>query len=197
MNNVSDETIYMEIVKSKIATNCYSAFMYYCERVIPFCPTRPGIARSLLRIAIRPLFYLGYFETQTIIEIFKSREVAELVGIKNMKDDYAKFMVWLNENRELVDISIKELEVCCIFYDLAYDAAKNNVILNHAVEKEMEEVFVSVSDREIEFHTFNEFRCFFGSMLRENNAVLSDSEIDRIILEEGIKERYFDCINAG
>jgi hypothetical protein len=199
MENKDDETIYQEIVSAKVSQSCQSAFEDYCLLVIPICPQRPNIARSLLRVAIRPLFYLGYCESQIVIEILKSREIAGLFDRENMNSIYTEFLIWMTEHSDLIDLCVKDLKLCCFLYDLYYDEVKNKVILNHKLKKDMETVFFGVADIEIykEFSVFEEFKIFFLHLFHENGLVLNDEERNRIITEERIEKEYFSKIREN
>ena len=196
MENKNDEIIYQEILSAQVSQNCEAAFEDYCVMIVPICPIRQNIAHSLLRIAIRPLFYLGYFDSQYIIEIFKSREIAGIFDRKNMNGDYNQFIIWIMEHSGLVDLCVKELKLCCLFYDLYYDEIKNKVIFDRECEKSMEMAFSGVLENKIykEFSSFEEFKYFFTFLFCENGIILNHEEIDRIIMEEEIKIKYFDKI---
>jgi len=177
---LSAEEIHSRVLSAKVSLNCLGAAEGYFEIVAPLCPIREDIAHSLLRIATRPIFYLGVTSYEGILSTIKDINFGRL-----------GFLKWLSRNNEMVADIVKELTICCFFYDLEYDKGKNAVVLNHKVDKLMESVFVEISDRDVykEFLSFSDFKLFFYCFFKEFG--ISDCEIGRLILEESYEDSYF------
>ena len=160
-----------------------SASEEYFEIIAPICPVREDIAHSLLRITIRPIFYLGITSSMNM-----------LLTIYDLSKDKNVFTKWINENTNIVNTIVKELTICCFFYDLKYDKDKNIVILDHKRKDNIIPVFVEIPDRDIynAFRSFNEFKQYFYSLFSE--YTIEQDELDRLILEENYEEEYFRLI---
>jgi len=176
----SNEKTYHRVRLATVSGNCEDAAIDYFKLVAPICPDKGDIAHSLMRLAMRPIFYLGVGEVRSMFAY-----------IEYVNRSRPSFLKWLSENQDIIALVIKELTVCCFFYDLRYDKEKNIVILNHKVDAEMACVFVEIQDRDIykEFLSFNDFCEYFHSFL--NAYGIAKNEIDRLILEEQYKERFF------
>jgi hypothetical protein len=183
INNNSDEDLYHNVRLSQVSSNCEFAAIDYFKIVSSLCPSKPEIAHSIMRIAIRPLFYLGICEPRQMTMV-----------IEKINKGRKKFLKWLEENANIIEIIIKELTICCFFYDMNYNNDKNLVVLNHKRKKEMSSIFVEIQDKNMyeEFSTFDSFRIFFHSLF--NNCSISQNELDRLILEEDYKNKYFSYV---
>ena len=176
----SNEKIYHHVRSATVSYNCEQAAKDYFEMIAPLCHDKEDIAHSLLRLAIRPVFYLGITDSDGMFSY-----------IEFINKNKHSFLGWLSSNKDIVMLIIKELTICCFFYSLKYDDEKKIVKLDHKVSREMEDVFVEIQDRDIyeEFSTFNSFKEYFYSFFHELG--ISNIEIDRIILEEGYKDEFF------
>lgn len=61
-NNTKEEMLYFKILKVRVSQNCIGAAEDYFSMIAPLCLYNSSIALTLLRLAIRPLFYLGITE---------------------------------------------------------------------------------------------------------------------------------------
>ena len=177
------EDIYHEIRLAEVSQNAFYAATDYFEKIAPLCEKYPEIAHSLMRIAIRCIFYCGICHAKDVI--------AQVNAINKGNPVY---LTWLSKNEPMIEMIVKELTVCCFFYDLKCDG--NKVILDHKIKKEMAGVFVEIPDREIyqEFSTFEAFKDFIGKLYHEYD--LKEDEIYRLILEEGYEKEFFSSDSA-
>jgi len=180
---LSGDEIYNRVRLAKVSYNCESAADDYFAIIAPVCPVREDVAHSLLRIAMRMIFYLGVTSNKYMF-----------LNIEAINSNRPTFLEWVSANNKIVETIVKELTICCIFYDLKFDIEKNVVILDHKRTEEMKNVFHEMQDREIykEFQSFEEFKAFFYSLFAEHQ--ISQDELDRLILEEDYKEKYFDMM---
>jgi len=180
---LSGDEIYNRVRLAKVSCNCETAAEGYFEIIAPICPIREDVAHSLLRIAMRMVFYLGVCKLD-----------AMLTEIEYLTRNHPLFLKWLHNNMNMVALIMIELETCCIFYDLRFDIEKNAVILDHKRREEMKDVFSEVQDRDIfkEFLSFEDFKTYFYSLFAEYQ--ISQDELNRLILEEDYKDNYFDLL---
>jgi len=176
----SNEEIYHRVRLSDVSYNCEQAAVDYFGLIAHLCPDKEDIAHSLLRLAMRMVFYLPIAGFEDLLDF--------IVCINRGRPSFLK---WLKENREMLALIYKELTICCFFYDLRYDDEKKIVILDHKVDEEMAYVFVEIQDRNIykEFPSFSDFEEYFHSFFDAYG--LAKDEIDRLILEEGYKATFF------
>jgi len=177
---MTSEDIYHAIRRAKVNQNAAYASSDYFEKVAPLCEEYPDIAYSLMRIAIRPLFYCG---------LTSAKDVLDAVGGIN-RENFV-FLAWLEKNEDMVTMIVKELALCCFFYDLKYDKVRKQVILEHKISKRKADVFVEIKDKDIfeTFSSYEEFRAYVRSLYCEYD--LNEDEIDRVMLEEGYEKKYF------
>ncbi|MCL2360116.1 MAG: hypothetical protein FWC74_10275 [Candidatus Bathyarchaeota archaeon] len=176
----SNEKTYHRVRLAPVSGNCEFAAADYFRLIAPLCPAKEDIAHSLLRLAMRPVFYLPIADFENLLEI-----------IMYINKDRPSFLKWLNENRDMIDLIFKELTICLFFYDLRYDDEKKIVILDHKVDEEMAYLFVEIPDRNIykEFLSFDDFKEYYHSFF--NAYGIGKEEIDRLILEEGYEVNFF------
>ena len=181
---MTSEDIYHAIRKAKVNKNAAYAAVDYFEKISPLCEKYPDIAHSLLRIAIRPLFYCGLSSKEDVLD-----------AISGINRENSAFLAWLEKNECMVTMVVKELTVCCFFYDLKYDKVKKQVTLEHRVSKRKSDVFVEIKDKNIfeAFSSFEEFRAYVRSLYCEYD--LNEDEIDRLMLEEDYEEKYFSKLS--
>ena len=180
---LSVDDMHNRVRSAEVSQNCATAAEDYFEIIAPICPDREDAAHSLMRIAMRTVFYLGVTDYSGII-----------ANVKAINQHRPHFLEWVSANGKMVETIIKELTICCFFYDLKFDIEKNVVILNHKRSEIMRNVFYEVSDRDIfnEFLSFDNFKAFFYSMF--DGIQISQDELDRLILEEDYKVKYFDLM---
>jgi len=164
-----------------VSYNCASAAESYFEIISPICPIREDIAHSLLRIAMRPLFYLCIDKFEAI-----------LTEMKHLTRNNPTFLKWLSDNHDMVTLILAELRICGLLGFFDYDNVKDVVILKPYV-KEVSCPFEETHNIDIkDFSTYNDFKNFFYSLF--NGYEISHDEIDRIILEEDYEKKYYGCI---
>ena len=179
-SEMTSEDIYNAIRLSKVSKNAAYAAGDYFEKIAPLCEEYPDIAYSLMRIAIRPLFYCG---------LSSKEDVLDAVG--GINKDNSAFLTWLEKNEWMIPMIVKELTVCSFFYDLKYDKIRKQVILEHRISKRKADVFVEIADRNIfeTFSSFEEFEAYVRSLYCEYD--LNEDEVDRMMLEEDYEKKYF------
>ena len=117
---------------------------------------------SLLRLFVRPLFYMGYETPADYIDYCKSHSGRnENIKLKQ-SDELCDFM---KENIALISKIIEELQLCCEYYDVDYSAEKNAVIFRNRVFHNIEELW----------------QCFLEDFQK---LEIPDDEISRIFEEE-------------
>jgi len=176
----SNEKIYHRVRMAEVSCNCEFTAEDYFKLIAPLCPDNKDIAHSLLRLAMRMIFYLDIVSIDDMIAY-----------IEYINKGRPTFLKWLYDNKELVALIIKELTICLFFYDLKYDEQKNIVVLDHKVDEIMAFAFTDIKDRNIykEFSSFDDFKTYFRSFFSVYD--IAESEIDKLILEEKYKERFF------
>jgi len=177
---MTSEDVYHAIRLAKVNKNAAYAAGDYFEKIAPLCEKYPDIAHSLMRIAIRPLFYCGL----TSVE-----DVASSVGGINRESP--TFLDWLEQNEEMIPMIVKELAVCSFLQGLKYDKVKKQVILEHKISGRQADVFVEIEEKNISetFLTFAEFKDYVRSLYCEYD--LKEDEVDRMLLEEDYEQEYF------
>ena len=177
---LSGDEIYNRVRLAETSQNCISAADDYFAIIAHICPVREDVAHSLLRMAMRTFFYLGVTSNSDMI-----------LNIATINANRPTFLEWVSANNKLVETILKELTICCIFYDLRFEAEKNAVILDHRCSEEMKDVFCEIHDRNIykEFLSFDDFRAYFYLMFE--GVQTSQNELNRLILEEDYRNRYF------
>ncbi|MCL2360115.1 MAG: hypothetical protein FWC74_10270 [Candidatus Bathyarchaeota archaeon] len=176
----SNEKTYHRVRLTPVSGNCSCAAADYFRLIAPLCPVKEDIAHSLLRLAMRPIFYMDVVDTENMFAY-----------IEYVNRNRPPFLKWLNENRDMVDLIFKELTICLFFYALRYDEEKKIVVLDHKVDETMAYAFVEIQDRNIykEFLSFSDFKEYYHSFFNEYG--IAKSEIDRLILEQDYEKRFF------
>ncbi|MCL2386409.1 MAG: hypothetical protein FWC89_02560 [Defluviitaleaceae bacterium] len=170
---MTDDELYNFMHTVTVSYNCESAARQYLEIISQLWPVSENIIHSILRIAMRPIFYLGVLTADDMIDVELSFNIKR-----------SNFTEWLANQHDLVELIEIELVICCILYDLKYDNEKNQAVLDHKIQEDMAFIFTKIQDREIymEFQSFDEFKLFFYSLFED--YPISQNELDRLILEE-------------
>ena len=177
---LSVDELHNRIRLLKVSYNCVSAAEDYFEVIAPICLIREDIAHSLLRMAMRPVFYLGIVKLD-----------AMLIEIEYLTRDNPPFLKWLSDNHDMVAFILAELQICGLLGFFDYDNIKDVVILKPP-NKDVTDFFEETSCLNIkEFPSFEDFVNYFYTLFHEYK-ILRD-EIDRLILEENYEKNYFDC----
>lgn len=158
----ADKFLYKEIARLIPSQNCEYAGILYCEIIAKIYHKRPDIVHSILRVAVRPIFYLGYSDSDTII-LWLEYKLDKTKIIQ-------KFLAWLRKEENLLKTCLEELKICSDFYDLKYSELNNLVILKDDYGKITE------------FKFFQDFKNFYVSKF--DYLKISEEEIERIMEEE-------------
>jgi len=173
---------YMRLLETSY--NCVSAAEIYFEVIAPLCPIREDVAHSLLRIAMRPLFYLDIVELEHI-----------LPKIEYLGGNTPTFLKWLSNNHYMVSLVLEELQICGLLGFFDYDNIKD-VVLLMPPDKDLTDFFEKPPNIDIkEFPSFDDFKNYFYSLFREYD--ISKDEIDRLILEENYESYYYSCVTKS
>ena len=100
---------YNRVRMAQVNQNCESAAIDYFNLIAQLCYTRTNIMHSLMRIAIRPIFYLGITDVENVI-----------MYIKHINTGKADFLQWLETYTDDIENIVRELTICCFFYDMTY-----------------------------------------------------------------------------
>lgn len=146
-------------------------FSYNCEqqavRMLCACEiyllSDFSLKHSLLRLIIRPLFYMDCMTTEFVIEFIKANQ-------NNFKHPLM-LCNYMKENADMISVIIDELMLCCDFYDTVYDAEKNAV----------------THDNQIFYHSSDFKNCFFAYFRNYN---IPEEEINRIFTEENYEDDF-------
>lgn len=184
-----EKAIYIKVWNTQVSQNAQYATEDYFKVISPLCPKYSNIAHSLLRIAVRPLSYLDYWEPQEMY-----------FAIATMVKDDAEFIAWLEKHIDLLELCAKELAITYIFSELRYFPSLNQVQLNFVRDEEVAGIipyynFITKDLREINmgFSGFQEFRIFASTFFEKLN--ISQEEIDLILSEENF-EKEFELITT-
>jgi len=178
---LSVDEIHNRVRLAEISYNCITAAEGYFEIIAPICPIREDVAHSLLRIAMRPLFYLGIVRLGAMLE-----------EIKHLTRNNQTFLKWLSDNHGMVELIIAELRICGLLGFFDYDNVKDIVVLKPP-DKNVTDFFEETPDMSAEeFPSFCDFKNYFYSLF--SGYVISQDEIDRLILEEAYEKDYYGCM---
>ena len=179
-----EKEIYMKVWNARVSQNAQYATEDYFKVISPLCPKYSNIAHSLLRIAVRPLYYMGCCEPQEMYS-----------AIATMAKDDAEFIVWLKEHIDLLELCAKELAITYIFSELTYFPSLNQVQLNFVRDEEVAGIipYYNVITKDLRkinigFSGFQEFRIFASTFFEKLN--ISQEEIDLILYEENFEKEF-------
>lgn len=165
----NDAMIYEQLRDAKISQSCEGqacAMLAACEE---YLLSDFSYKHSVLRLLIRPLFYIDLETVNDVLEF-----------IQNRADSISRpfeLCSYMEQNSEMISAVINELEFCCNFYDISYSAAANAVICN-----------------DINFRSLDDFKGYFVSCCREHN--IDENEIPRIFVEENFAEHFNKIIST-
>jgi len=176
---LSADELYDKVRLAQVSQNCLAAAEDYFKIIVPLCPVREDAAHSLLRIAMRPLYYMG---------VCKFAEI--LTEIEYLGRNNPSFLKWISDNKDMSALVLTELQICGRIHLFDYDNVRDIVILKPFDTTWLDE------EKGIykELASFDDFKIYFCSLF-VGYEILPE-EIDRIILEEGYEKRYYDCITA-
>lgn len=159
----NDSIIYEQLRNAKVSQSCEGqarGMLAACEE---YLLSDFSYKHSVLRLIIRPLFYIGFETVNDVLEFIKD----EADNVKHPVElyDYAE------QNSEMISAIINELKFCCGFYDISYSPAANAAACNN-----------------IKFCSLDDFKSYFVSCCKEHN--IDENEIPRIFLEENFAEQF-------
>lgn len=179
-----EKAIYLKVYNTQISYNAWYAAEGYFEIISPLCPKYPNIAHSLLRIAVRPLTCLGYWEQEEMY-----------YAIETLMQVDTKFLSWLKEHIELIGVCSKELAITYILSDIRYAPLFNQVQLDFVRDEEIavlipyyDIITKDLNNINMEFSSYQEFRIFAAAFFERLN--ISQEEIDLILFEEKFEKEF-------
>lgn len=171
----NDLEIYESLRFGKFSYGCEGQAYGMLRAIEPYLLSDFSYKHSLVRLFFRPLFYMGYKDPTTpmdMVHTFRNQE-------SNCYMDEDALYKYMEQNVLLVAKVIEELERCCDYYDVEYCEKRNAVLFrDHIIYNigELKEVFLE------------DFR----------KLDISDDEILRIFEEESVSyyQSEFDKIQG-
>lgn len=161
-----DITFYEDTIDLVVSQNCIDAAQDYFDFIELNLSDGKLIDADIVRVAIRPVFYLGILDMKNMIN-YVNNHIYNCPLAKH----------FLANNLSLVDKAVKILESCCDYYNIRYDSINNCVLLTR---------------RNNESFVFKKFEEFKEVITRDFGKFdLSDKELERIIKEE----KFIDVFN--
>lgn len=101
------EKAYYELRKTNFSYTCYIQGEYMFRAIERHILVNDSMSHSLLRLAIRPLYYIYFRTLDDIIVLIKESDV-----IQKPKE----LIVWLKRHRKMIDTIFKELDIMDNYY---------------------------------------------------------------------------------
>ena len=158
-----DVIVYEQLRDTTFSQGCEGQAVGMLHACKDYLLSEFSLKHSLLRLALRALFYMGVERTDEVLSFI--REYAE-----KFKDS-EKLCEFVEDNEAMVSVIVDELMLCCDFYDTEYDSGKNAVTLEDTV-----------------FYNISDFEKYFTECFRKRN--IPEEEIKRIFVEENY-EKFF------
>ncbi len=170
--------IYKQLRHKEFSQGCESQAFHMLLAIEKYLLSDFSYKHSLLRLFIRPLFYMGYENPETVLDFVyycKEHHVRNENDKFKHPNELCKFM---KENSMLILKVVDELQLCCAYYDVEYSAEKNAVIFRNQVFHNIEELW----------------QCFLADFQKLD---IPDDEISRIFEEESKEyEKAFQKIKV-
>lgn len=178
---ISEQEIYKKILSynNLLRTNCENASMNLYVIISNVCYFKNVIIPSLVRIFIRPLYYLGLGKSQDIlnwIEWFITDKIVQnyTSTIKGININALKwFFECLNTDNTYIEEALRELKACNELQDV-YFSLKKDVSQNCFV-------YTNSDGNTYSFTEFQQFREFAYEFIEKR---VSKSEVENIMNEE-------------
>lgn len=171
----NDLEIYESLRLKNFSYGCEGQVYSMLRAIEPYLLSDFSYKHSLMRLFFRPLFYMGYKDPTTPMDMVHTFRNQEPNYYMNADALYR----YMEENIPLIAKVIEELQLCCDYYDVEY-SKKHNAILfrNHII------------------YNIEEFREVFLEDFRKLD--ISDDEILRIFEEESVSyyQSEFDKIHG-
>ncbi|ODM24588.1 hypothetical protein A7W90_18270 [Clostridium sp. Bc-iso-3] len=181
LTNLTEREIYNNILlyNNSLQTNCETASMDLYIVISNVCYSKGIIIPSLLRIFIRPLYYLGIEKSQDVLNWIKwflnhKNTPNYATTIKGANDNALKwFFECLNKNNIYIEESLKELQACNELQDIYF-----------ALKKDESQDCFEYTDNTGKTYCFTEFQQFKEFTYKFFEERVSKSELENIIAEE-------------
>ena len=157
----NDLEIY-EILRFKVFSQGCEGQVYGILRAIePYLLSDFEYKHSLMRVFLRPMFYMGYEDPTAPMAVVHTCSTRE----PDCYMDANALYKYMEERISLTEKIIEELRLCCDYYDVGYSKKQNAVLLRDHVFRNLDELWE-----------------FFLADFRNLN--IPDDEIRRIFEEE-------------
>ena len=130
----SDREIYEALRDKVFSQGCKGQAESMLCAAEPYFLSDFSYKHSLLRLVMRPLFYMGYEEPTAPMAVINSMRTKD-PGCFTDADALYGFM---ERSIPLVMLIIKELKLCCEFYDVHYDRSQDAVVYRDRTYTDME-----------------------------------------------------------
>lgn len=179
--NLSEREIYSNILlyNNSLQTNCENASMDLYIVISNVCYSKNAIIPSLVRIFIRPLYYLGIEKSQDVLNWIKwflnyKNTPNYTATIKGSNDNALEwFFECLDKNNIFIQESLKELQACNELQDIYF-----------ALKKDESKNCFEYTDNTGKMYCFTDFQEFKDFTYKFFEKRVSKSELEKIIAEE-------------
>lgn len=179
--NLSEREIYSNILlyNNSLQTNCENASMDLYIVISNVCYSKNTIIPSLVRIFIRPLYYLGIEKSQDVLNWIKwflnyKNTPNYTATIKGSNDNALEwFFECLDKNNICIEESLKELQACNELQDIYF-----------ALKKDESKNCFEYTDNTGKTYCFTDFQEFKEFTYKFFEKRVSKSELENIIVEE-------------
>ncbi|MCI8802875.1 MAG: hypothetical protein HFG01_05980 [Oscillibacter sp.] len=157
----NDLEIYKKLRFKQFSQGCEGQAYGMLRAIEPYLLSDFAYKHSLMRIFLRPLFYMGYQDPRAPMAVVHTWSAQK----PNCYKDADALYRYMEENILLAAKVIEELDLCCEYYGVEYCKKLNAVLFGEQI-----------------FHDIDELREIFLEDFRKLN--LPDDEIFRIFEEE-------------
>ena len=128
-----DLEIYESLRFRNFSWGCAEQACGMLRAIEPYLLSDFSYKHSLMRIFFRPLFYMGYEDPETPMDVISQ----EPHCYKNA-EALSKYM---EENIPLTAMVIEELRLCCDYYDVKYSEKQNAILFRDHVFQDLDELW--------------------------------------------------------
>lgn len=188
---ITDMDIYHYVANLELSQNCITAGNLLLGVISSICYLRPSLNHLLIRIALRPLFYVGVEDIKELLEWTNS--LCETATENKEKQELYLFtdegIIWLKQQfplkKEIIKKCFNELNAVCNIYDLIF-----------ALKSRKKEHLVSINsifnkrEYNIEFQRYKELQEFIFEILSSYIDIDSYGDVTELycLIDEELKE---------
>lgn len=129
----SDLEIYESLRFKEFSQGCAGQACGMLQAIEPYLLSDFEYKHSLMRIFLRPLFYMGYEDPETPMDVIDQ----EPHCYKNA----GALSKYMEENIPMTAKVIEELRLCCDYYDVEYSEKQNAFLFRDNVFQDMDELW--------------------------------------------------------